>query len=131
LAQAQDRFPELAAAFNLFVAYVGYLHQELGDVSGDSFVFYPLPEQFCRRNPIICDCANCIFSQPPKPSRAPLHQILGKSRQGLWRTYEPLNFDRCANFLSLYESESSTIVGCILAIKRYQREAAIFTKVIT
>ena len=58
LAQAQDLFPELSAAFNLFVAYVGYLHQELGDVSGDSFVFYPLPEQFCRHNPIICDCVN-------------------------------------------------------------------------
>jgi hypothetical protein len=55
--RASDQFPNLVSAFALTIAYVGHLHRSLRE-SVPTYPVFGLPETFCERAPLICQCAN-------------------------------------------------------------------------
>lgn len=68
LGRVGENNPELVAAFNLSLAYIGFLHSRLRETTGAADPI-PFPDGFCERNRLICSCGK--GDQPACKALAP------------------------------------------------------------
>jgi hypothetical protein len=99
LDHVREHEPELVAAFQLLLAYVGHLHSQLGGMLPPTVGLPRLPAGFCERNRFICDCANGSTSacKVLGPAEVELEGPTVPMCEELWQRYlEALQRERTA-----------------------------------